>query len=350
MHLLFYRCDGQYYINAVTENQLRQFERDRRYYYFCISGMTPQQIMYASQASSDVRIQCSSTVVVRATIVYSHEHYSSGSSVLYIRINSLNDTATAILKRHSSNHTKLMITFQVKHSYFQNLITCVEKISNEAIRRIVPSEKDFKNGLDFERIPRPQLRINQLDHYQFRALQRMVFSRGTAPVLVPAPFGSGKTRLLSVATEYLIRNAKSENKICRILLCCHQQKSADVFMKDYFSKMICHRRNPLGNNVYRIVSHTYGKKFENDCELLVKEFLEKVEFQRFKHLVVVTTFLTALKMVDRRIPQGYFTHILIDEGAQAREPECIAPLCMADSNTRIVIVGDSKQVSNFEML
>ena len=40
-----------------------------------------------------------------------------------------------------------------------------------------------------------------------KALQTMLFSRSTAPVLVPGPFGTGKTRLLSVAAEYFIRNA-----------------------------------------------------------------------------------------------------------------------------------------------
>jgi superfamily I DNA and/or RNA helicase len=39
-----------------------------------------------------------------------------------------------------------------------------------------------------------------------------------------------------------------------------------------------------------------------------------------------------------------FTHILIDEAAQALEPECVTPLVMADGNTKIVLAGDHKQV------
>ena len=42
--------------------------------------------------------------------------------------------------------------------------------------------------------------------------------------------------------------------------------------------------------------------------------------------------------------KGHFTHILLDEGAQSREPESIAPLCLADIDTKIIIVGDHKQV------
>ena len=40
-----------------------------------------------------------------------------------------------------------------------------------------------------------------------------------------------------------------------------------------------------------------------------------------------------------------FSHILIDEAAQAQEPECVTPLVMADENTKIVLAGDHKQVN-----
>ena len=35
---------------------------------------------------------------------------------------------------------------------------------------------------------------------------------------------------------------------------------------------------------------------------------------------------------------------MIDEAAQAMEPECIAPLVMADDKTKIVLAGDHMQV------
>jgi len=43
------------------------------------------------------------------------------------------------------------------------------------------------------------------------------------------------------------------------------------------------------------------------------------------------------------LPLEFFTHILLDEGAQTREPEVIAPLSMAGKNTKIVIAGDQNQ-------
>ena len=63
------------------------------------------------------------------------------------------------------------------------------------------------------------------------------------------------------------------------------------------------------------------------------------------HNVVITTLVSARMLwkfyQDERLR---FTHILIDEAAQALEPECITPLVMADKKTKIVLAGDHRQV------
>lgn len=41
---------------------------------------------------------------------------------------------------------------------------------------------------------------------------------------------------------------------------------------------------------------------------------------------------------------GHFTHILLDEAAQAMECEAIMPLALANDGTRIVLAGDHMQV------
>ena len=64
------------------------------------------------------------------------------------------------------------------------------------------------------------------------------------------------------------------------------------------------------------------------------------------HNVIITTLASARMLwkfyQDKRLR---FTHILIDEAAQALEPECVTPLVMADGNTKIVLAGDHKQVN-----
>ncbi len=41
---------------------------------------------------------------------------------------------------------------------------------------------------------------------------------------------------------------------------------------------------------------------------------------------------------------GFFTHILLDEAAQAMECETIMPFALASKTTRIVLAGDHMQV------
>ena len=297
--------------------------------------MTPNQILYAVHTSGEVYITCPE-VSIQAYIL-SCNSYSN--DYLYIGLNGYN--AQTLQETMRCGSFKFDVKFEVKHSYFNRLHYSVDKISDEALKRIVPSVDDFKDGL---RIPRSTYFQHKLDFFQFTALQTMVFSRSTAPVLIPGPFGSGKTRLLSIATEYFIESAKEKGYPSRVLICCHHQDSADIFMKQYFFPMLQDQENPWSVDVVRVTSQTHNKKKLRYC-MPFNKFEEKKDMYFSKpYLVVVTTFLTALRMSDFISPD-FFTQILIDEGAQAREPECIAPLCMANKNTRIVIVGDSKQAS-----
>jgi superfamily I DNA and/or RNA helicase len=45
------------------------------------------------------------------------------------------------------------------------------------------------------------------------------------------------------------------------------------------------------------------------------------------------------------VSPGHFTHILIDEAAQAMECEAIMPLALAGPRTHVVLAGDHMQLS-----
>ena len=53
-------------------------------------------------------------------------------------------------------------------------------------------------------------------------------------------------------------------------------------------------------------------------------------------IVVVT--LSSSRSVSSLLKPGTFTHIILDEAAQALETEAIMPLVLADANTRVVSV------------
>lgn len=65
-----------------------------------------------------------------------------------------------------------------------------------------------------------------------------------------------------------------------------------------------------------------------------------------EHRVVVTTLSTSRALLDLQVLHGFFTHILIDEAAQALEPEALTPLIFAGPNTKVVFTGDHMQVKS----
>ena len=82
--------------------------------------------------------------------------------------------------------------------------------------------------------------------------------------------------------------------------------------------------------------------------------MHKVKVQQLAQWkVIITTFLTALTIKDKLIKEKaslHFSHIIIDEGAQSREPEALGALVLAEPNTHIVIAGDHRQVSVYALI
>lgn len=60
--------------------------------------------------------------------------------------------------------------------------------------------------------------------------------------------------------------------------------------------------------------------------------------------IIVTTLVTADMLVKCGVKPGFFTHIFIDEAAQAMEVETIIPLSLATDETQVVLAGDHLQV------
>lgn len=62
------------------------------------------------------------------------------------------------------------------------------------------------------------------------------------------------------------------------------------------------------------------------------------------HRVVIATLATSKHLHELGLNHGFFTHIFIDEAAQALEPEALTPLALAGPNTLVVLTGDHMQV------
>jgi superfamily I DNA and RNA helicase len=218
----------------------------------------------------------------------------------------------------------------VKHLYFDGLRQALSKLTDAGVQKMVPQACDFANTSVDQFMPaKPPYPKLSLDSYQRRALFTILNCSPGAPVLVTGPFGTGKTRLLVRAAYEILRIPGN-----RVLMCAHHQNSVDTFI-DYIGEISWRKKivRIVLNNGYIVKNKPKYPQF----------FKARKEIQNVnKYDLVATTLGTSHRLNSLR----EFTHILIDEGAQTREPETIGPLCFATKRTKVVIAGDHLQVQN----
>ena len=298
-------------------------------------------VAYATQASEAVYLIISEGNEVKGEIL--RDNFSHTGNNLYISMDS----------RFTTGFSEIEAQFEVKHSFFDSLHKALNNIPDDTIRRLIPRSEDFPSHVNAEALSTLQsipkehriiLNMQKLEEDQQQALQIVLSCPSNyPPVIVTGSFGSGKTNFLASVAYCFIAEAERCGTRARILICSHHQATADTFMEKYFIPMLDSMSTPLKIEIARITSRSVQKRDNRYCD--TKRFLDNsYEYTKFQKLILVTTFLTAAHLKAKFNP-GFFTHILMDEGAQAREPEAIAPLCLADNNTKIIIAGDPQQVS-----
>ena len=306
-----------------------------RYGYF--SNLSADQIAYATQSSEGAFIVSKERKdEVAVEILLENFHHCDEKMYVAIKdedILTLSKIISKPIPRSPKELKNLSIEFEVRHVYFDSLIKAINRIEDNIIARIMPSFQDF--------LPFPSHHSSDFDHDQLQALSTILSSDSRSPpVIVNGPFGTGKTRMLAIAARCLVEQGRSSNKPVRVLICTHHQSSADYYIEEYFGPMCINEHDPWDVKLVRLTSNSYirNSKFSQ----YYKRRNQGSDYWRsLRYFVMVTTFLT----VPSHYEAGFFTHILLDEGSQTREPENITPLCLAAPDTKIVLAGDSCQVS-----
>lgn len=321
-----------FYQRGYTPPNLQHHGDDDLVRYGYISGADGDKLSYAKQASEGSFIVLDETSYIKTVHVYAHVPKEANSNAITFGLTEkeIHKLVQKIPMAKTRWFGNLRVHFELKHSYFQRLHVALTSINDypEMIQKIVPNEESFV-GSENERVwipSKPTHKVLELDSFQQRALITILNCSPEAPVLVTGPFGTGKTRLLARAA-YEILNSRRNN---RVLICAHHQASVDTFVDilgDIFDP----------NEMIRITPNTFYRSHVKDK--YPKHFVpkSKVHYNNPARLVITTlgTF---------KIP-GRFSHILLDEGAQAREPEIISPLRFAKRNAKLIFAGDHLQVS-----
>ena len=309
----------------------------------CIKGLSQDQIAYSTQASEAV-FAVSDSHEVKLKILAENFHHCDDD--LYIAFDERDEQLLSLICSQSirssdMNIGNVRIEFEVKHSYFNCLIRAIGSLRPEIIERLLPTKQNFR--------PFSQSLITfsvsqSLDKNQLECLIKILTcDSASPPFLINGSFGTGKTRLLAVASHCLIQQGQLNREPVRILICAHHQATVDVMVQNYFGPILLHYPNLF--ELIRLISlnkwaqksyhHQYGKYYKPITEL-------PHGFEYCPYAVVATTYSNSSSL--RILGDKFFTHILLDEGSQVREPEAITSLALASPCTKIVIAGDSHQV------
>ena len=354
------RCDGEYEITICERGDypptMRKSGYDHSSRYGYISGMKGDQIMHASQAGDYLFIIDQGFEVCKANILVDNLYWSQNDLLIAVE-----DPQVHELKKHCNLHTggkikgKFSVAFEAKHNYFDLLHQSVESLSSDQIGRIMPNPDSSSSHYHAEdarpvlQKPVPYDFLELDERSQLPALEMIMNSSSEVPVLISGAFKTGKTHLLAAATYHFIEEGKQRRTPTRILICCHHHLMAEAFIERYFGKMVNHRSHPWRVTLARLtrsplarynIKSEYLRHYLN-IYMFKSAFFSK--YAREEYVVIVTSFLTALRVRDD-VGDQYFTHILLDDATQVREPEAVAPFCMANQNTKIVIAGDDQQV------
>ena len=296
-------------------------------------GLRSNDVAYIQQAATYVDITASGTTVHAEISNYGVSN--KGWDVVNVKFN--DDYRFHALKSKITKRTPVSVHFILKHSYFRNLHKSLDKIYSETVKCLIPSSlQQEQRRLPYT--PYPVEDFLWLDkEYQLLALKKMMACDNSVPFLLTGPFGTGKTRVLATAAVTFLKRHSH-----RVLICTSHLQSADAYIDSYFGPMVKNHTMPHNVNPVRLVGVDNYKYF-GDYKNLFKSSRNPQQVNSIKHSrLIITTFLTAPQLINLKVKR--FTHILIDEGAQTREPEAIAPLGLADDNTKIVIAGDHLQV------
>lgn len=223
--------------------------------------------------------------------------------------------------------------FEISHQYYQRLHKAIDCVRDDTLAKLIPSNVSASRSVAPRKNGNNKIGGFSLDKtYQAKALDSMLSCNPSVPYLLLGPFGTGKTYLLAATVAKLVKAGGN-----LVLVCTHLKRGADGLYRSLQEKV-----KDIENHVARVVGSTEAAnnlRLYNGASVVD---LQLNSYSAYNYSVLVTTFGVALGMIDLGME---FTHILIDEGAQCPEPEALGALVLASAATRVVIVGDNKQVS-----
>ena len=145
--------------------------------------------------------------------------------------------------------------------------------------------------------------------------------------------GTGKTSTIIESVIQLVRRDAG----VRVLACTPSGAATDLFVE---------RLAAAGMDPARIYCLDASSFCEEDMSDDPETFSRIPGHERLLVFsVIVSTCSKAAILMDLNVPVGYFSHIVIDDAAQAEEPLVMIPIMtFSNASTNIILAGDPNQL------
>nr|XP_012322017.1 putative helicase MOV-10 isoform X4 [Aotus nancymaae] len=182
---------------------------------------------------------------------------------------------------------------------------------------------------------------------QLQAMRHIVMgTTRPAPYIIFGPPGTGKTVTLVEAIKQVVKHLPKAH----ILACAPSNSGADL---------LCQRlRVHLPSSIYRLLAPSRDIRMVPEdikpcCNWDAKkgEYVFPAKKQLQEYRVLITTLITAGRLVSAQFPIDHFTHIFIDEAGHCMEPESLVAIAglmevkeTGDPGGQLVLAGDPRQL------
>ncbi|XP_073707802.1 3'-5' exoribonuclease HELZ2-like [Garra rufa] len=241
------------------------------------------------------------------------------------------------LNLQNGQQCEMEVQFQLNRLWFCERHKAIDDLPN--LDKALPDLKNSKFCIS------SQSCTGELNEKQQAAMNFVLGVTGNRnsipPLLIYGPFGTGKTQTLAKMTQALVQQPQN-----KILICTHTNSSADLYVKGHFHAYatVHPEAKPLRikakeSNLRSTDSITiqYCHLSRDDDQFPDKAVLDS------KRIIITTTALARF-FHDMKLPENYFSHILIDEASQMLECEALMALGLAGKNTCVVLAGDHMQM------
>ena len=339
------RNDGKYQFLLVdypTEGKKAYMQDGEKYAWLGVLFMSAMKADTLRQAAAGVCL-CFDIDMTLNAYIQQQPQYHESQPCLAVSFKRASTKPSAMSEKDEflaqHTHRDVEATFILKHKYFSSLRKSLDLTPDHVLERLVPNPTTLKckdNTVDNGSVDLKEFCLD--DKYQKPACNRLFQSSPAAPFLICGPFGAGKTQLLAIAALILSKNPDNF-----ILIATHHIKTADQYIEKYLPHL-----NFVDQEELR-VARVVGKNVYLNLPVSTREYfktIEELESDRADYSIIVTTFgvMLQLRTVLEKRKCKFFTHIFVDEGSQAREPETLGAFCYAGPHTKIVIAGDHMQV------